>query len=147
MILYNEILSPSKNIISIRKRIVDMDVVNDATCTRQSVITRVVIRFLWHDVIHWITATSYDKLTSQYIQAVKEVRHMVCDTLGSALLETSDYLDTGCTSWSTTKSRGHNEWILLDPCLIHCCLFTVSADIVLRRYMFIKYNVQCFRKE
>ena len=33
------------NIISVRKRIVDMDVVDDVTCTRQSVITRVVIRF------------------------------------------------------------------------------------------------------
>ena len=32
--------------ISIRKCIVDTDVVNDVTCTRQSVITRVVIRFL-----------------------------------------------------------------------------------------------------
>ena len=28
-----------------RKRIVDMDIVNDVTSTRQSVITRVVIRF------------------------------------------------------------------------------------------------------
>ena len=33
------------NIISLRKHIVDMDVVNDVTCTRQSVITRVDIRF------------------------------------------------------------------------------------------------------
>ena len=33
------------NIISTRKRMVDADVVNDVTCTRQSVITRVVIRF------------------------------------------------------------------------------------------------------
>ena len=49
------------NIISARKRTVDTDVVNDVTCTRQSVITRVVIRFLLHDVIHSITATSYDK--------------------------------------------------------------------------------------
>ena len=32
--------------ILMRKRIVDMDVVNDVTFTRQSVITRVVIRFL-----------------------------------------------------------------------------------------------------
>ena len=44
------------NIISVRKRIIDTDVVNDVTCERQSVITRVVIRFLCHDV----TATSYD---------------------------------------------------------------------------------------
>ena len=36
-------------IISVRKRIVDMNVVNDVTCTRQSVITRVGIRFLLHD--------------------------------------------------------------------------------------------------
>ena len=34
------------------KKIVDTDVVNDVTRLRQSVITRVVIRFLWHDVIH-----------------------------------------------------------------------------------------------
>ena len=47
--------------ISIKKRIIDTDVVYDVTFTRQSVITRVVIWFLWHDVIHWITATSYDK--------------------------------------------------------------------------------------
>ena len=36
------------NIISIRKQIVDTNVVNDVTCTRQSVTTRVVIRFLGH---------------------------------------------------------------------------------------------------
>ena len=36
--------------ISSRKRIADMDVVNDVTSTRQSVITRVVIRFLGHDL-------------------------------------------------------------------------------------------------
>ena len=48
--------------ISIRKRIVDMDVANDVMFKRQSVITRVVIWFLWHDVYHWITATSYDKM-------------------------------------------------------------------------------------
>ena len=36
--------APSK--WTIRKRIVDTVVVNDVTCTRQSVITRVVIRFL-----------------------------------------------------------------------------------------------------
>ena len=34
------------NIISIRKRIVDMDIVIDVTGSRQSVITPVVIRFL-----------------------------------------------------------------------------------------------------
>ena len=34
------------NIISIRKGIVDTDIVNDVTFTRQSVITRMVIRFL-----------------------------------------------------------------------------------------------------
>ena len=32
--------------IYIRKCIVDMDVVNDVMCTRQSVITRVVVQFL-----------------------------------------------------------------------------------------------------
>ena len=47
--------------ISTGKRIVDNDVVNDVTSTRQSVITRVFIRFLCHDVIHRITPTSYDK--------------------------------------------------------------------------------------
>ena len=34
------------NFISIRKGIADMDVVNDVTCERQSVITCVVIHFL-----------------------------------------------------------------------------------------------------
>ena len=47
--------------ISSRKRIVDTDFVNDVTRSRQSVITRVVIRFLLHDFIHWIILTSYDK--------------------------------------------------------------------------------------
>ena len=41
--------------------IVVTNVVNDVTYSRKSVITRVVIRFLWHDVIHWKTAASYDK--------------------------------------------------------------------------------------
>ena len=40
------------NIISIRKRIADTDVVNDVTCICQSVITRVVIQFLRHNEIH-----------------------------------------------------------------------------------------------
>ena len=44
-----------------KKCIADTDFVNDVTSTHQSVTTRVVIRFLWHDVIHWITATSCDK--------------------------------------------------------------------------------------
>ena len=52
--------------IASRKRIVDTDVVSGVTSTRQSVITRVVIWFLWHDVIHWITATLYDKRESQH---------------------------------------------------------------------------------
>ena len=34
------------NIISIRRCIVDTDVVNDVMCMRQNVITRVVIQFL-----------------------------------------------------------------------------------------------------
>ena len=41
--------------------IVVTDVVNDVTYSRKSVITRVVITLLLHDVIHWKTATSYDK--------------------------------------------------------------------------------------
>ena len=49
------------NTILIRKSIVDTNFVNDVTCTRQSVITCVVIHFLWDDVIHWITVMSYDK--------------------------------------------------------------------------------------
>ena len=44
--------------------IVVTDVVNDVTYSRKSVNTCVVIWFLWHDVIHWKTATSYDKPSS-----------------------------------------------------------------------------------
>ena len=44
-----------------KKRIVDTDVVSDVASSRQSVITRVAICFLWHDFIYWITATSNDK--------------------------------------------------------------------------------------
>ena len=51
------------NNISKRKRIVDMDVVNYVTSSRDIATTlRVVICFLWHDVILWITATSCDKM-------------------------------------------------------------------------------------
>ena len=38
------------NIISIRKRIVDTNIINDVMSSRQSVITRVVIWFLLHHV-------------------------------------------------------------------------------------------------
>ena len=49
------------SIISIRNCIVHTDIVNKVTCMRESNITRVVIQFLWHDVIHWVTAMSHDK--------------------------------------------------------------------------------------
>ena len=62
MTLKNGILWDFKmNNISIRKHIVGMDVVSDVTGLRQSVITWLVIWFLWHDVIRWITAMSCDK--------------------------------------------------------------------------------------
>ena len=41
--------------------IVVTDIVNDVMYSRKSVNTRVVITLLLHDVIHWKTATSYDK--------------------------------------------------------------------------------------
>ena len=44
-----------------KKHAVDTDIVIDITCLGQSVISCVVLRRLWHDVIHWISATSYDK--------------------------------------------------------------------------------------
>ena len=44
-----------------KKNIVVTDVVNDVTYSRKSVNTRVVITLLLHDVIHWKTATLYDK--------------------------------------------------------------------------------------
>ena len=53
----NTILSPLKWTFNI----VVTDVVNDVTYSRKSVHTRVVIALLLHDVIHWKTATSYDK--------------------------------------------------------------------------------------
>ena len=51
------------DIISIRKRVVDTDVVNDVTCTCRYVSTCVVIRCLRHDVIHWTTARSHDNIS------------------------------------------------------------------------------------
>ena len=41
--------------------IVVTDVVNDVTYSRKSVNKRVVKTILLHDVIHWKTATAYDK--------------------------------------------------------------------------------------
>ena len=49
------------DIFSLKTYIVVTDVVNDVTYSRKSVNTRVVIWFLWHDIIHWKTASSYDK--------------------------------------------------------------------------------------
>ena len=42
--------------------IVVTDVVNGVKYSRKSVNTRVVITLLLHDVIHWKTVTSYDKV-------------------------------------------------------------------------------------
>ena len=42
-------------------RFADMDVVNDVMNTLQSVITPVLMLFLWYGVIQWTTATPYDK--------------------------------------------------------------------------------------
>ena len=67
--------------ISIRKRIVDTDVVNNVTYTYQSVITRVVIRFLWHDVIHLITGTSYDKLLYILLKFARDFYPKLVSTL------------------------------------------------------------------
>ena len=53
-----------------KKRTVDMNVVNDVTSTRQSLITRVVIRFSWHD---WIIATSCDKAFWMLLSLIKNV--------------------------------------------------------------------------
>ena len=50
--LKSDVIAFKKSIISLRKHMVDMDVVIDVTRSRKSVITRVVIRFLLHDVIH-----------------------------------------------------------------------------------------------
>ena len=41
--------------------IVVMDVVDDVTNSCRSVNTRVIITHLSHDIIHYITAMSYDK--------------------------------------------------------------------------------------
>ena len=52
------------NVISVKKCIADADVVTDVTSTCQKLITQVSIRVLSHDIIHWITAMSYDKRDS-----------------------------------------------------------------------------------
>ena len=57
-------------IISIRKRIVGTEINNDVTRTHQSVITRVIIQFIWHDVIQWITVTSCDKRKYEILAGV-----------------------------------------------------------------------------
>ena len=49
-----------------------MDVVKDVSCTSQSVITLVVLRFLWQDVSLWITVMSYDKGISLLYMTVDE---------------------------------------------------------------------------
>ena len=53
--------------ISRRKRIVDTDIVSDITSMHQSIITHVDMCCLWHNIIHWITATTYDKLWSKRV--------------------------------------------------------------------------------
>ena len=43
---HNFLVAFKMSIISVRKHIVDIDIVSDITCVRQRVITHVVIRFL-----------------------------------------------------------------------------------------------------
>ena len=50
-----------KDIFPMKINIVVTDVVNDVTYSHKSVNTCVLITLLLHDVIHWKTATSYDK--------------------------------------------------------------------------------------
>ena len=54
--------------------IVVADVVNDVTYSRKRVNTRVVIILLLHDIIHWKTATSYDKFPSELTGVVYNYR-------------------------------------------------------------------------
>ena len=44
--------------------------VNDVTFTRQSAITRVIVWFLWHNVIHWIKSNP-----ASHPQNQKEKKH------------------------------------------------------------------------
>lgn len=46
------------NIVSLRRGIDDMVIVNNITWQCRNVITHVVILFLWHYIIHWITSAS-----------------------------------------------------------------------------------------
>ena len=61
--------------------IVVTDVVNDVTYSRKRVNTRVVITFLLHDVIHWKTGTSFDKVLFQFSQKMSILTDCVNDNL------------------------------------------------------------------
>ena len=63
LVLSYTILSPVKvDIFPLKINIVVTDVISDITYFCKNVNTRVVIILLLHDVIHWKTATSYDKM-------------------------------------------------------------------------------------
>ena len=52
---------------------IDMDVVMTLHVPAKVLYNvRVVMRFLWHGVIHWLTATSYDKFYFQVKQKKKK---------------------------------------------------------------------------
>ena len=70
------------NIISVRKRIVDTDVVSDFTYTRQSVITRVVIRFFYD------TALSTELQRRHMIKYFTKLLFRCNDALLSAIMTT-----------------------------------------------------------
>ena len=88
------------NSISVRKCIVDTDVVNDDTCTRQCVITRVVLRLLWHDVITIIL----DKLshTIQSLDGRTAPRTAAMDTLRLG--------SEGTSSGEWEHNNNYSEW-------------------------------------
>ena len=79
------LLSPLKvDIFPMKINIVVTDVVNDLTYFRKSVNTRVVITLLLHDVIHWKTATSYDKLILSFFIFKTWLNFNGCLSIGEA---------------------------------------------------------------
>ena len=104
-----DFITSKRNINSIRKRIAYTDIACDVTCTRKSVITRVVIRFLWHDAMHRITATSYNQcyychcffgsLSVFDILLIKDSLKAICS---KGLLYFSYLCDSICSIYSGT---------------------------------------------
>ena len=102
-----------------RKRIIYTDIVSDITFMRQNDITRLVIQFLWHKVIHLITAMSYDKkILSLWFSVYKceDIKLNITFITDNFLV--SDLMSSARLCWSNRGSYSRKENHAVTSCFL-----------------------------